>query len=52
MNAKGYVIFWEEHVKKYPDKFAIDMLAVAKKILTKIENKIEKIEDESKLKNQ
>ena len=41
MNAKGYVIFWEEHVKKYPDKFATDMLVVAKKILTKTESKIE-----------
>lgn len=43
MNAKGYVIFWQEHVKKYPDKFAIDMLEVSKKILEKIENKINKL---------
>lgn len=43
MNAKGYVIFWQEHVKKYPDKFALDMFEVSKKILEKIENKINKL---------
>ena len=43
MNAKGYVIFWEIHVKKYPDKFALNMLEVAKKILIKTEQEIEKL---------
>lgn len=41
MNAKGYVIFWEEHVKKLPDPFALKMLEVAKTILAKTEKQIE-----------
>lgn len=39
-NAKGYVMFWEIHVKKYPDEFALKMLEVAKKILEKTEKEI------------
>jgi len=42
-NAKGYVIFWEEQIKKYPDEFALNMLEVAKKILIKTEKEIEKL---------
>jgi hypothetical protein len=44
-NAKGYVIFWEEQIKKYPDEFALNMLEVAKKILIKTEKEIEKLND-------
>ena len=43
MNAKGYVMFWEEHVKKLPDEFALKMLEVAKKILTNTEKKLEEL---------
>lgn len=43
MNAKGYVMFWEIHVKKHPDPFAVNMLEVAKKILLKTEKEIEKL---------
>lgn len=43
MNAQGYVIFWQEHVKKLPDPFAVNMLEVAKKILLKTEKEIEKL---------
>lgn len=43
MNAKGYVIFWQEHVKKYPDKLALTMLKVAETTLEKIEKEIEKL---------
>jgi hypothetical protein len=43
MNAKGYVIFWQEHVKKYPDKLALTMLKVAEAALEKIENEIKKL---------
>ena len=43
MNAKGYVMFWEEHVKKLPDQFALNMLEVSKKILSKTEKEIEKL---------
>ena len=42
-NAKGYVMFWEIHVKKYPDDFALKMLEVAKKILIKTEQEIDKL---------
>jgi hypothetical protein len=42
-NAKGYVMFWEIHIKKYPDPFALNMLEVAKKILLKTEKEIEKL---------
>ena len=42
MNAKGYVMFWEEHVKKLPDEFALNMLEVAKKILKTTEREREK----------
>jgi hypothetical protein len=42
MNAKGYVLFWEEHVKKLPDEFALSMLEVSKKILLKTEKEAEK----------
>jgi hypothetical protein len=44
-NAKGYVMFWEIHVKKYPDPFALNMLEVAKKILLKTEKEIEKLNE-------
>ena len=40
MNAKGYVIFWKEHVNKYPDKLALTMLKVAETTLQKIEKEI------------
>jgi len=40
MNAKGYVIFWKEHVKKYPDDLALTMLKVAETTLQKIEKRI------------
>jgi len=43
MNAKGYVMFWEIHIKKHPDTFATSMLEVAKKILIKTENEIQKL---------
>lgn len=43
MNAKGYVMFWEIHVEKHPDDFALKMLEVAKKILEKTEKEIEKL---------
>lgn len=43
MNAKGYVMFWEIHVKKHPDTFALNMLEVAKKILLKTEKEIDKL---------
>lgn len=45
MNAKGYVMFWEIHVKKLPDPFALSMLEVAKKILLKTEKEIEKLKN-------
>ena len=43
MNAKGYVMFWEIHIKKHPDDFALKMLEVAKKILIKTQEEIDKI---------
>lgn len=43
-NAEGYIIFWKEHVKKYPDKLAVEMLKVAEKIHEKILSEIEKLE--------
>ena len=46
MNAKGYVMFWEEHVKKLPDAFATSMLEVSKKILLKTEKEIDKLRNE------
>ena len=45
MNAKGYVIFWQEHVKKYPDKLALTMLKVAETTLEKIEKEIDKLDN-------
>jgi hypothetical protein len=45
MNANGYVIFWQEHVKKYPDKLAMTMLKVAETTLEKIEKEIEKLDN-------
>lgn len=42
MNAKGYVLFWEEHVKKLPDEFAIKMYDLSKKILEITEKEVEK----------
>ena len=47
MNAKGYVIFWQEHVKKYPDNLALTMLKVAETTLKKIEKEIANIKDQS-----
>ena len=44
MNAKGYVIFWKEHVRKYPDKLALTMLKVAETTLEKIEKEIDKLD--------
>lgn len=43
MNAKGYVIFWEEHVNKLPDEFALKMLEVARTVLLKTEKQYENI---------
>ena len=45
MNAKGYVMFWEIHVEKHPDQFALNMLEVAKKILLKTQKEIEKLNE-------
>lgn len=43
MNATGYVMFWEIHVEKHPDDFALKMLEVAKKIKEKTKKEIEKL---------
>lgn len=44
-NARGYVMFWEIHVKKYPDEFALKMLEVSNKILKTTEQEIEKLNE-------